>query len=169
MQEKPTKGQGTGRSALGFLTHLNQLPNSFEKWPGHDWSRHQGFQWTCYLFGETRFRNPFTIPDWSLDRHQRILRLHFRVNASKTLAVGHVLHWTSLTGDADTLEFGDHGTRLGGHLWYLKGLPRWLRIHLQCRRHSPGLGRSPGERNGKHSSIFAWRIPRQRSLVGYRP
>ena len=24
----------------------------------------------------------------------------------------------------------------------------------------PGKGRSPGEGNGKHSSIFTWRIPR---------
>ena len=33
----------------------------------------------------------------------------------------------------------------------------------------PGLGRSPGEGNGTHSSIFAWRIHGQRSLVAYSP
>ena len=33
----------------------------------------------------------------------------------------------------------------------------------------PGLGRSPGERNGTHSSITAWRTHGWRSLVGYSP
>ena len=33
----------------------------------------------------------------------------------------------------------------------------------------PGLGRSPGEGHGNHSSVLAWRILGQRSLVGYRP
>ena len=32
----------------------------------------------------------------------------------------------------------------------------------------PGLGRSPGEGNGNHSSILAWRIP-WKTLVGYSP
>ena len=33
---------------------------------------------------------------------------------------------------------------------------RWKRICLQCR---PESGGSPGEGNGYHSSILAWRIP----------
>ena len=33
----------------------------------------------------------------------------------------------------------------------------------------PGLGRSPGEGNGNHSSILAWEIHGQRSLAGYSP
>ena len=33
----------------------------------------------------------------------------------------------------------------------------------------PGLGRSPGEGMVTHSSILAWRISGQRSLVGYSP
>ena len=34
----------------------------------------------------------------------------------------------------------------------------------------PGLGRSPGgEGMATHSNILAWRIPWQRSLVGYSP
>ena len=33
----------------------------------------------------------------------------------------------------------------------------------------PGLGRSPGEGHGNHSSVLAWRILGQRSLVVYRP
>ena len=33
----------------------------------------------------------------------------------------------------------------------------------------PGLGRSPGRGHGNHSSIFAWKIPMDRSLVGYSP
>ena len=33
----------------------------------------------------------------------------------------------------------------------------------------PGLGRSPEEGMATHSSILAWRIPGQRSLVGYSP
>ena len=33
----------------------------------------------------------------------------------------------------------------------------------------PGLGRSPGEGNATHSSTLAWKIPWQRSLVGYSP
>ena len=32
-----------------------------------------------------------------------------------------------------------------------------------------GLGRSPGEGNGTHSIILAWRIHRQRSLESYSP
>jgi len=32
-----------------------------------------------------------------------------------------------------------------------------------------GSGRSPGEEMATHSSILAWRIPGQRSLVGYSP
>ena len=32
---------------------------------------------------------------------------------------------------------------------------------------SLGQGRSPGEGNGNHSSILAWKISWQRSLVGY--
>ena len=32
-----------------------------------------------------------------------------------------------------------------------------------------GLGRFPGVGNGKYSGILAWRIPGQRSLVGYSP
>ena len=33
----------------------------------------------------------------------------------------------------------------------------------------PGLGRSPGEGNGNHSSILAWTIPWTEDLVGYSP
>ena len=33
----------------------------------------------------------------------------------------------------------------------------------------PGLGRSPGEGNGNHSSILAWRIPLTKELMGYSP
>ena len=33
----------------------------------------------------------------------------------------------------------------------------------------PGSGRSPGEGNGTHSSVLAWKFHRQRSLVGYSP
>ena len=33
----------------------------------------------------------------------------------------------------------------------------------------PGLGRSPEEGNATHSRIIAWKIPLQRSLVGYSP
>jgi len=33
----------------------------------------------------------------------------------------------------------------------------------------PGSGRSPGGGHGNHSSVLAWRILGQRSLVGYRP
>ena len=32
-----------------------------------------------------------------------------------------------------------------------------------------GLERFPGVGNGSHSGILAWRIPGQRSLVGYSP
>ena len=31
------------------------------------------------------------------------------------------------------------------------------------------LGRSPGAGNGNYSSILAWNIPGQKSLVGYSP
>ena len=35
---------------------------------------------------------------------------------NQTLGMGpRNLQWTSLPGNADTLEFGDHGTRFGGH------------------------------------------------------
>ena len=115
------KGIRNSTVSPGIWLISTSYPIAVRSKPGHDCSRHQGFQWTCYLFGKTRFRYPFTIPDWSLDGHRGMLRLHFRANASETLGVGLVLHWTSLTGDADTLEFGDHCTRLGGHLWYLKG------------------------------------------------
>ena len=40
----------------------------------------------------------------------------------------------------------------------------------RCKRHTfliPGLGRSPGGGHGNDSSILAWRIHGQRSLVGY--
>ena len=45
------------------------------------------------------------------------------------------------------------------------------RIHLQCRRSGliPGSGRSFAGGNAIHSSIFAWEIFEQRSLVGYSP
>ena len=33
----------------------------------------------------------------------------------------------------------------------------------------PGSGRSPEKEMATHSSILAWRIPGQRSLVGYSP
>ena len=33
----------------------------------------------------------------------------------------------------------------------------------------PGLGRSPGEGNGNHSCILAWRIPWTEDPVGYSP
>ena len=33
----------------------------------------------------------------------------------------------------------------------------------------PGLERSPGEENGNHSSILAWRIPWTEELVDYSP
>ena len=33
----------------------------------------------------------------------------------------------------------------------------------------PGLERSPGEENGNHSSIPAWRIPWTEELVDYSP
>ena len=33
----------------------------------------------------------------------------------------------------------------------------------------PGLGRSPGRGHSNHSSIFAWKIPMDRSLVCYSP
>ena len=33
----------------------------------------------------------------------------------------------------------------------------------------PGSGRSPGEGNGNHSSILAWKSHGQRSLAGYSP
>ena len=33
----------------------------------------------------------------------------------------------------------------------------------------PGLERSPGEENGNHSSIPAWRIPGTEELVDYSP
>ena len=33
----------------------------------------------------------------------------------------------------------------------------------------PGPGRSPGEGSGTHYSILAWKIPWQKSLVGYSP
>ena len=33
----------------------------------------------------------------------------------------------------------------------------------------PRLGRFPGEGNGNHSSILAWRIPWQKNMAGYSP
>jgi len=33
----------------------------------------------------------------------------------------------------------------------------------------PGLGRCPGGGQGNHSSILAWRIPKNGSLVSYGP
>ena len=33
----------------------------------------------------------------------------------------------------------------------------------------PGLGRSPGEGNGNPLQDYAWKIPWQRSLIGYSP
>ena len=33
----------------------------------------------------------------------------------------------------------------------------------------PGSGRSPGKEMATHSGILAWKIPEQRSLVGYSP
>ena len=32
-----------------------------------------------------------------------------------------------------------------------------------------GLGRTPGEENGAHCSILAWRVPWTEDLVGYSP
>ena len=31
----------------------------------------------------------------------------------------------------------------------------------------PGLGRSPGEGNGNHSSVLAWEVPWTGTLAGY--
>ena len=45
----------------------------------------------------------------------------------------------------------------------IKNLPAVQETRVQ----SLGLGRSPGEGNGNHSSILAWEIPGQRSVVGY--
>ena len=39
------------------------------------------------------------------------------------------------------------------------GLSWWLRQYVGDTSLIPGLGRSPGERNGYHSSILAWKIP----------
>ena len=56
-------------------------------------------------------------------------------------------------------------------------LPKWYMINncLSMQGMSrdvgsiPGLGRSPGEGNGNHSSTLAWEIHGQRSLAGYSP
>ena len=53
----------------------------------------------------------------------------------------------------------------------MPGLPWWLRgEESTCNAGDPGsvpeLGRSPGEGNGYHSSIVAWRTHGQRSLAG---
>ena len=49
-------------------------------------------------------------------------------------------------------------------IWSLIGISKRLSLTI------PGLGRSPGERNGTHSIILAWRIPwTEESLVDYSP
>ena len=40
---------------------------------------------------------------------------------------------------------------------------------MQKRGSISGLGRSPGESNGNHSTIPAWRIPRTEELAVYSP
>jgi len=61
--------------------------------------------------------------------------------------------------------------------WLLYTPPWWLRW-LDCKESAfnvedlgsiPGLGRSPGERNGYPSSILAWRIPWAEEPGGYSP
>ena len=56
-------------------------------------------------------------------------------------------------------------------LQYILGLPwwlRWLRIHLQCRRH--GLGRSPGGGHDNPLQYSCLENPHgQRSLADYSP
>ena len=37
------------------------------------------------------------------------------------------------------------------------------------QRLNPRLGRSPGEENGTHSSVLAWRIPLTEETAGYSP
>ena len=59
-----------------------------------------------------------------------------------------------------------------------QGLPWWLSgkdSACQCRRHKrpgfdPWIGEDPlKQETATHSSILAWKILRQRSLVGYHP
>ena len=57
---------------------------------------------------------------------------------------------------------------------YTYGLPTWLSSkESACSAGDggsvPGSGRSPGEGNGNHSSIVAWKSHEQRSLEGYSP
>ena len=55
------------------------------------------------------------------------------------------------------------------------GLPQWLsRKESACNAEAagdmgwiPGWGRSPGEGNGKNSSILAWKIPGTEEPAGY--
>ena len=50
-----------------------------------------------------------------------------------------------------------------------KNLPAMLETWVPSLGSIPGLGRSPGEEMTTRSSILAWRIHGQRSLVGYSP
>ena len=67
------------------------------------------------------------------------------------------------------------GSRIGvNHTSCCPGGTSGKELDCQCRRPRdtgsiPGLGRSPGGGNGHHPSFLAWRIPGQRSLVGYSP
>lgn len=84
VQGKPTAGQGTGGSALGFLSHLDQLPKSCNnlEMAVPDIKALNKLKHSSYFFGEPRFRNPFTSRDWFLDQKHGILRLHSRLNES---------------------------------------------------------------------------------------
>ena len=63
-------------------------------------------------------------------------------------------------------------------IFWLSYTPPWWLRWLDCKESAcnvedlgsiPGLGRSPGERNGYPSSILAWRIPWAEEPGGYNP
>ena len=56
----------------------------------------------------------------------------------------------------------------GLHWWFSgKRKKKKSPAHAGDRGSIPGLGRSPGGRQGNHSSILAWEIPWMKSLTGY--
>ena len=76
---------------------------------------------------------------------------------------------------SDSILLKQLGSRIGvNHTSCCPGGTSGKELDCQCRRPTdtgsiPGSGRSPGGGNGNHSSFLAWRIPGQRSLVGYSP
>ena len=124
---------------LPHLISMQQPCTGYHKWASDQWAHDQGWPSPVFFNISRSFLPSCLCPGCSLNSESPSPSPHENpTQASKD--------------------------RLKGHCIHCQGLPRWLsNKESTCQAGDmgslPWSGRYPGEGNGTHSSILAWRLP----------